>query len=355
MQTARFVLVGTITIFIVGCFGSKKPTLPKDAFPQTVGKYQAGEVKFGGLNGEDGRASYSTTEGKFIKLMSYSAVAYENADAARKYHQNVSFCSRKNIKPITEQQDSGTECLKEDDLKDKSGKVVGLISIGKMSEVKAGSAPKVRRYLVDYIYDDWIVSLRDDWPIGDKKYMHSLGELIAFMKDLPRNSKLDFTALNLEPLIAENKIADEDQYIEDKPVSAEGLAKLSLPDRLTKQPYLKGKTAVAYGSLFVSSYEGIDKKLLVRSIEEAQSIIKIDCEEGEKIGTYYGGINPVDAYSNKCVVSIIDNTIPAVISRRTFINKSLPKEIKRRVEGGGRYVPPDPPEIESFLQKLPRK
>jgi hypothetical protein len=100
-------------------------------------------------------------------------------------------------------------------------------------------------------------------------------------------------------------------------------------------------------------------------MEEIGSIVKVDCGKGASIGQYVlkDKGTKIPAFSSFCKVSIIDNTIPAVIAQKTFTNSTMVDNYITDVDKKGNlynynkeYVASFPTsEIADFLGKLPKK
>jgi hypothetical protein len=90
------------------------------------------------------------------------------------------------------------------------------------------------------------------------------------------------------------------------------------------------------------------------------SIVRVDCKRSKKVGTYSAGEGAsIPAYGSTCEVIVIDNTMPAVIAKKTFANVDMADVQLVDADKSGKvnakeYVLPKPiGEIKDFIKALP--
>ena len=146
------------------------------------------------------------------------------------------------------------------------------------------------------------------------------------------------------------------------------LTKLPAKTQLTDQPYIKGeavlfkqetpreKKAKGEKARWGFDLELSNKKIpAAKKPEDVGTVILNSCNE-IPIGSYEGYDlgTKIPAYGQKCDVTIIDKTIPAVIYRKTFQSQLEKNEIVTRDTKEIKKLPPST-EIYNFLESLPKK
>ncbi|GEM_PF-5342047 len=345
MKTLSTLSIVVITVCIIlGCKlgGSVKSSLPKEAYPEKIGKYK-----------RDSAADYVSSYRSFkytalenpSKTIDYSLEIYSDATYAKKKLDENYVCSKQEVQRQSKDTAFGKEVVKEEVLKDKSGNAVGTIVICRQKQVGSSNRLGYYFYFVAYSNNN-LLSTFDT----SKNYVEKIpsGELFEFIKGIPNN-----TNLNFESLKPEESTSSKSKEL----LTAEEFAKFAPPVKIAQKPYLKVKVVVVDDNLFGmpigGSVLGIDEKIVATMQGEFQSIVQIKCEKGRKIGTYVlkSGVQ-IPAYQNVCKISIIDYTIPAVIAQKTFINSDL-YESETFSEGTTEFVAPMPYEqIEKYFDTL---
>lgn len=358
-------LLCAIGLSLVGCSASA----PKDAFPEMIGTYKLNGVsQVGGMFEAKSwyPATYSTVAGQDDKQIFYGLAVHKNAEAARQDQATNIFCSKTKIAADKKSdlgvvKDSKLEIIKEDKLRDKSGTELGNITLCRNEVAGTFQSDLLGNYeyTIVFNHDNRMVVLKGDIKTIDDKQV-PLGELLDFMKALPGSAQVDFASLKLDALPGANVT-----HI----ASATELAALAPPVQLARTPYLKGQVLIVESEegsklhLFATSPDryGLSKARMAQSGADAQTVIQVVCEQGEKIGTYVtkdAEQRRIPAYAAQCQVSIIDQTIPAVIAQKTFVNGEIPlfEEEKTFKETDREYVVPRPfTAMASFLKSLPAK
>lgn len=246
------------------------------------------------------------------------------------------------------------------DLKDKSGKSVGKLTICRTSDPSPDSPNAGTggfNYSLAFNIDNqnhhaYVSNLYNNWT------PQTTDKLVAFVKALPAASQVDLSFLDLITTASAGK-----------GVTVDKLSAISPPVKLASAPYLKGKTAViSTGALS----DGVVTEIYINEpdrqanlMEEVGSIVKIECAKGASIGQYVVKEKgtKIPAFSSVCKVSVIDNSIPAVIAQKSFTNSVMVDNymVETDQKGGLKdyekeyvsYAPTD--QITEFLKKLPRK
>lgn len=160
----------------------------------------------------------------------------------------------------------------------------------------------------------------------------------------------------------EQRFVDERQLYADEKKLRKDLERHPPPVRIAEPPYFKAK-GLTFGSNYLESEE------IARNIGEVKTIIRIDCKKAALLGQYnfyrkYPGSDQrvptggkVPVFANRCQVTVIDYTIPAVIARKSFENSEAPIEKDFSSEFvGSEYLCPEPRvEIAAFVKSLVRK
>lgn len=250
-----------------------------------------------------------------------------------------------------------TIILKEDVLRDKTGKEIGSILICREPGYTG----------LDVNGDTFKMILGKD-----KNYsrlaadLGGLADLAEFAQALPDNSQIEFSALKLDQLIAANPSG---RY------SLENLKK-DPPLKLADKPYLTGKILIVEQS--PSNYfngvatpgistnpqlYGLTKEMTTESIPQAGTVIKVICQKGKQIGNYVtkdAEKKKLPAYAIDCTVSIIDQSIPAIIAQKNFVGEFLMDsqavtKIGDSTEQKEFFAYPPHEKIADFLKTLPKK
>ncbi len=340
-------LLAALLLFLEACSLSTSVDT-NNFFPQTVGDYKRDEVKQGNNNSW----FYADYRKPNVEIF-YGFGPYSTAQEAQTQVTNKKFCdSADAVKEGT------LKILKEEILKDKTGKEIGRILIC--------------REAVKDTYKDTVGNYKYTITLSnDKSYIYlngresSLADLTNFAETLPLNSQVDFTALNLQALVAANSSTS---------ASADELIRLNPPVKLAKEPYIKGKVLIASQTFSgISSSEnsdgiiffdkrfekyGLTQDLVADSYNEAETVIQIACSKGERLGDYVtkdAMQKKFPAYASNCKISVIDKTIPAIIAQKNLVGTYLSEEEKfndldKAVRASPPYV-----EIGTFIKNLPKR
>ncbi len=164
---------------------------------------------------------------------------------------------------------------------------------------------------------------------------------------------------------ANAKKAQEEQAktkgIEEVNAQTDKFAALAPPVQETEAPYVNGKVVFVYKragnkSEFLNSDRLALGELYATSVAEAKTIVQINCfniPDGEYINEKTK--ERIPAFSVRCDVDLIDNTIPAVIARKEFENKNLPDKTRLKPTDKEIIAPSPYKEIQNFVRNLPRK
>lgn len=316
-------LLFAIALIFNGCT-MFAPQASKDAFPETVGKYKLDSVdhKGGFMESKSWHpATYSPAEGNRDMQIFYALAVHKSPEAARQDQETNIFCSKKEM---TENKDKKLEVIKEDKLKDKSGRELGSVTICR-GEVKGAYEDLFGNYeyTIVFNHDNQMAVIGDRTNSSATSKRVSLSELISFMRALPDTAQFDFAALNLDAVEGAGS---------SEVASAKEVAALSPPLKLEKAPYLKGKVLIVQSDkgvvLFTRSPEvfGLSKERVAHSPGDAQTVVQVACEKGESVGNYItkdAAKRKIPVYALRCKISIIDKTIPAVIAQKTIVNKDV--------------------------------
>jgi hypothetical protein len=171
------------------------------------------------------------------------------------------------------------------------------------------------------------------------------------------NSNTNTERVKTDAEIKQEKLSNRSKWVNDK---AEEFSKLPAKSSITKSPYIKG-LVVAYeqddGDKEFSSADSYiptdDLKAL--TADEVGTIILI-----KNKNVFYGNYTvqtrgKIPSYVLTSEVIIIDNTIPAVIYRKTF--RGAPPSDEVMVSPSDDSIEGDSPDdkVNEFLEKLPRK
>ncbi|MGI8837028.1 MAG: hypothetical protein ACR2H4_10375 [Pyrinomonadaceae bacterium] len=112
--------------------------------------------------------------------------------------------------------------------------------------------------------------------------------------------------------------------------------------------------------LSASDYYITDMNRHALLASDVGSIVRVDCKRSKKVGTYSANEgDSIPAYGSTCEVIIIDNTMPAVIAKKTFANEVMADVQLVDADKSGKvnfkeYVLPKPiGEIKDFIKALP--
>jgi hypothetical protein len=331
-------------LILTGC--SSSPTYLETVFPEKIGQFNRSTVS-------QNSGSWATAEySKPGAIVFYGLGRESTAEEAQKRVRNKNFCDSKNLSDPDE-----LKILKEEILKDKAGKEIGNILICR-EVVKDPYKNMAKGYKFK------ITTAHEQNYLLLEVRTGGLAELVEFAQALPLNSEVDFTGLKLNELIADNpSIA----------TSPEDLIKLAPPLKLAEKPYLKGKIMMVeqvpnpftHGEptpsmVKVFDLYGLTKEMMSESLKQAGTVIQIVCRKGKKIGDYVtkdAEKKKFPAYDLNCTVSVIDQTIPAIIAQKNFVggfNELLDKE-KTFTLSEQEAIAYPPIEMYDFIKKLPKK
>ena len=342
-----------ISILFHGCGRFNKPTETDARFPDSVGNFRREMVY------KEKEHDYINEKNKDQKYKAIDA-KYSDGDNDIFYgigtHQKAEDAINEQEKEATH---SSNNCWKKTDLKDKSGKKVGRITLcwvkadsPSYSNAASGGINYSLAFNVDnqnhYAY---LTSTKGWTPQTSDTF-------VAFVKALPAAAQLDLSMLDLITT-----------SFAGKGVTVDKISAISPPSKIASAPYLKGKTAVVVtgthsDGLRTDEYIQ-DAEQQANLMEEIGSIVKVECAKGASIGQYSVKESnlKIPAFSAVCKATIIDNTIPAVIAQKTFTNSVLGDTTMVSLDKNGKlsdldkeyvaYFPTD--QITTFLQKLPKK
>lgn len=342
-----------ISILFNGCGRLNKSTEADGKFPASVGNFRREMVY------KEKENAYLNEKNKDQKYKSSDA-KYSDGDSEIFYgigtHQKAEDAINEQAKEASHENNSVWKIA---DLKDKSGKSVGKLTICRIGDSSPGSPNAANggfNYSAAFNIDNrnhhaYLTSTSLWTPQTTDKF-------VSFVKALPAATQVDLSMLDLITT-----------SFAGKGVTVEKISAISPPSKIASAPYLKGKTAVLEtGTLSdgVRTEEYIkDSEQQANMMEEVGSIVKVACAKGSNIGQYLVKEKniKIPAFSSVCKVTIIDNTIPAVIAQKTFTNSALLDTTTVNVDKNGKledydkeYVAYFPTgEIADFLQKLPKK
>lgn len=178
----------------------------------------------------------------------------------------------------------------------------------------------------------------------------------------------------LESSMAATKKADRYKAFVDEAIS---VTKLKPAFKLDKNAKIKGKALI-----FLKTQEDFPYKMLgfeVRSnkdlqqyisqdkdavkdygmtfpdladnLDELATVIQIECRNGDVLGNYEGGIQ---AYSNRCSVSIIDYKMKTIVAQKTFENRTPEQNIRARKDQSSEVLMYPYEKIQKYIQEFPR-
>ncbi len=349
---AKLLILVSIGILLSGC-GRLNSLDSKDdgTFPATIGSFRretiSAEKEKNYLNEKNKDQKYKSKEAKYV-----------DGDDSIYYGISMHQKSEDETNELEKQAQYGSNTAwKTVDLKDKSGKNVGKLVICRKYEKSSNSISGNTDYSLAFNIDTQVHSAA--LTNSSRKWTpQTTDKFVAFVKALPAAAQLDLSILDVITS------GNSDQVVTDEKIAA-----ISPPVKLASAPYLKGKTVVysiGQYSSGISTNEFItDTSRQANLMSEVGSIVKVECEKGSGIGEYIikETGTKIPAFSSVCKVSIIDNTVPAVIAQKTFTNSNILDytvvETDKRGNVSNRdkeYTPPRPVrEIAEFLKKLPVK
>lgn len=349
-------LMGLSLILCSGCATSRGPAKPDGMFPEAVGKYKLVKV-------EDGRnAEYENEKNKGQGYPSWRAkysdgvndIFYEVGN-----HKSAEEATNE-LKFLTRCYDSRRELTSNNKiwdgipLKDGSSRTVGtlVVCFSNSSENSYGDSG-----LGNYQY---ALALRKDNQTYTVKPLKENPALVAeFVKALPFNSSVNLSLLDA---MAKTKAGKQSTYKEMFD---------TLPTvKLAAKPYLKGKVLVldrdatqfeqSTSVTASTDYYIPDTNRQALLASDVGSIVRVDCKRSKKVGTYSANEgDSIPAYGSTCEVIIIDNTIPAVIAKKTFASEDMGQVQFVDADKSGKvnlkeYVIPRPiSEVKDFIKALP--
>lgn len=346
-----FLAVSTLLSIAFLFSGCTEIPLEKRLFPDAVGNFKLSNVlkkeKIKYLNPKNKDQSYHSWYSTYIlegtKGIHYVAGVHKTAaDAENEQDLSLLFPNDDRDTKIDD------VFFVNEPLKDKAGQTVGTIKIYRESGAE-------RNVLGGYIYR--IAMSVQNYTYTLKPSSKSLNaEMVEFVKSLPLNSEIDFSILDREISARPN---DD--------ITFEELFNMSPPVKLAAKPSIRGKVIIVErkpfnsksGEMFFSDetdYYIDDPTTYAKSRSEIGTLIKLDCAKGNRIGEYivYQTGAKVPIYSSVCKVTVIDNTIPAIIAEKTFVNSEVDKE--KRVSGAVsedyEYIAPDSNKINGFIYSL---
>lgn len=306
---------------LFGCATSRGPAKPDGMFPEAVGKYKL-------VNVEDGRnADYKNEKNKGQSYQSWRA-KYSDGSNDIFYEVGV----HKSAEAAANEVGALTDCYGSNrklqllnkiwegiPLKDGSGKAVGAMAVC-FSNRAERNRTLGNNGLGDYEY---AFALSRDTQTHTAEPRSDDSVLAAeFLKALPFNSGVDLSLLDKFTGTKAGKPPTYREMFDALP-----------PEKLAAKPYLKGKVlalerdATKSESAAVSNvtdYFIADTNRHALLAGDVGSIVRVDCKRGKKVGTYSAGEgDAIPAYGSTCEVSVIDNTVPAVIAKKTFTNENM--------------------------------
>lgn len=347
-KTGYLLALGLILLSVLGCSLMKRmkvssaPPIPKNAMPDTVGKFRLEMGRPYSEKASTATLTYKKTDSSYQPTeITYKLETSSNENEIKKKMEQANSCSQKPTH-------LSFAVLKDEAVKDKSGKEVGKIKICRATvKNEYNYSLGMNSYSIVLSKDNLLSvfeSKIDTKSVAPKNGKELFVDITDFLTNIPYYADLDFSGLNFAQLISSQNV---------KLQTAKEIKEFSPPVRITSQPYLKGKVVV------VDQYDKIDTEEYIsdstkRSVspEEIESIIQISCDKGRSIGTYNTPEGMIPAYSNVCKIRVIDTTIPAVIGEKTFTSTELPQTIQV-YKGQTEYTPAPPTEeMQNFVKKL---
>jgi len=146
------------------------------------------------------------------------------------------------------------------------------------------------------------------------------------------------------------------------------LARLTFPENLNPGAAIKGKFTVAYKDaggrsvlkgfdllgkeIYKYDYEkwGVGPERLAEKPDEIETLVKISCQKGTKIGT----VKRTSVFANKCEVSIIDYKAGNVIAKKLFENKEMRNDVDTNLYPSQYVVLYPFSEIDEYIKSFPK-
>jgi hypothetical protein len=352
MKIFKLFLAVPIFLFVsLGFQGCSEIPLEKRIFPETVGNFKHSNVlkkeKIKYLNEKNKGQTYNSWYATYV-LGGTQGIHY----IAGVHKTNADAENEQDLSMVFPDDDRNTQLddsfFISEPLNNKAGQPVGTIKIYR-------EAAQKRNTLGGYIYR--IALSVNNFTYSLKPSSNELNNaLVEFVKSLPLNADVDFSILDKEIAGRPNDEATWEELFNTAP-----------PVKLAPKPYINGKVMIVErkpfnnksGATFFSDetdyYIG-DSSRHAKSRSEIGTLIILDCAKGNRIGEYlvYQTGAKVPIYSSVCKVSVIDNSIPAIIAQKTFVNSEVDKE--KRVTGAVsedfEYIAPDSNKISDFIYNL---
>lgn len=330
--------------FLLACSGGS--TDPKTLFPEKIGDAKLNRIELSPDNDwfdqyykvSKAESPYKSVSAVYemegVKTIEYRVTDHRQESAAGEELSEIAKC---------ENFDSSAKDWREIPLKDKSGKEIGKAKVCRTDPGFDGQAS----YYFGIQKGSRTYTIDGSNQIVGKSVVQNTEKIAGFIKNLPTlSSDLEFSFLDeVTADIAKNK-----------GVSIDELEKLSPPEQLAAEPYLKGKVYQ------IKSADGdfVNNDLRAKITAEIGTVLKVECKRSFSIGNYTAEGQSVPAYANACDVTVIDYTIPAVIAKKSFVNSQLPTSMTFGTTDGkitkNEVVARAPTgEIQKWLDGLPRK
>ena len=349
-------LVGLTLILSSGCATSGGRAKPDGVFPEAVGKFKLVSV-------EDGRdAEYENEKNKGQSYQSWRA---RYSDGANDIFYQVGIhksaeAAANELGPLTRCFDSNRKLMSNKKiwegipLKDGSGKAVGAMAVCFTNSSESNYGDKG---LGDYEHTFGLSNDQRTYTVTPRADNTALAA--EFVKALPFNAGADLSALDA---LARAKAT--------KPPTYKEMFDTLPPVKLAAKPYLKGKVIVLDRDASKSEqsasvgnttdYYVTDTNRHALLASDVGSIVRVDCKRSRRVGTYTAGEgDAIPTYGSTCEVLVIDNTVPAVIAKKTFANEDMAEVQLVDADKSGKvtfkeYVLPKPVgQIKDFVKALP--
>jgi hypothetical protein len=124
----------------------------------------------------------------------------------------------------------------------------------------------------------------------------------------------------------------------------------------TEDFYIEGFDV--YMTSFASDYDlerwGIKKEELAATPDEIDTLVRIKCKRGKKIGSYSSGGTSIPAYAMVCGVEMIDHKTATVFAQKTFTNNELLDSITTSSNTKDHVALQPTKEIGNYIKSFPR-